>query len=103
VVEAKGKAYGVVESPFKTANWQAAGLIKQIHTDAAVQAWVGLEINGKTVEGANVYTDADRGYAIGKFGPIAGAIGVPDGGRLGARRPADGIPMRPVQPTSPCP
>jgi len=80
VVEAKGKAYGVVESAFKTANWQAAGLIRQLHTDGAVQAWVGLEINGKTVEGANVYTDADRGYAIGKLGPIAAAIGVPDGG-----------------------
>jgi len=62
------------------ANWQAAGLIKQLHTDADVQAWVGLVINGKTVEGANVYTDLDRGYAIGKFGPIAAAIGVPDGG-----------------------
>jgi len=80
VIEAKGRAYGVVESPFRAANWQAAGLIKQIHTDTAVQAWVALEINGKTVEGANVYTDLDREYAIGKFGPIAAAIGVPDGG-----------------------
>ena len=80
MVEAKGKAYGVVESPFKTANWQAAGLVKKLHTDADVQAWVGLVISGKTVEGANVYTDLDRGYAIGKFGPIAAVIGVPDGG-----------------------
>jgi hypothetical protein len=80
IVEAKGKAYGVVETTFRISSWQAAGLIRELHSEEAVQAWVELEIDGELVEGANVYLDAEEGYSIGKLGPIAAVIGVSDGG-----------------------